>query len=313
MKVLWNTSNLFTNPRFLAGAGTAPSAKIYAYACAQLKHSLEVGKRVGAENYVFWGGREGYESLWNTEMKREQSHIAKFFHMAKDYANEIGFDAQMLLEPKPKEPTTHQYDFDAATTLNFMKEYGLDKDFKLNLEGNHANLAGHTYQHEIRVAREAGMLGSLDANQGDKLIGWDIDEFPSNLYEATAAMYEVVEAGQIGPRGGLNFDSKPRRTSWKPEDLFYSHIVGMDTFAAGLRVAAALKEDGYLDKVLKDRYASWDEGLGKSIEEGKEDFKSIEPTVLDTPQSELRAATQSDHLEQVKDTINHFMIETLAK
>ena len=313
MKVLWNTSNLFTNPRFLSGAGTAPSSEIYAYACAQLKHSLEIGKRVGSENYVFWGGREGYESLWNTEMKREQSHIAKRFHMAKDYANEIGFDAQMLLEPKPKEPTTHQYDFDAATTINFMREYGLDKDFKLNLEGNHANLAGHTYQHEIRVAREAGLLGSLDANQGDKLIGWDIDEYPSNLYETTAAMWEVIENGSIGPRGGLNFDAKPRRTSFKPEDLFYGHIVGMDSFAAGLRVAAAMKEDGFIDDVLKTRYASWDEGLGKEIEDGKEDFKSLEAKVIDTPQAQLRAATQSDHLEEIKDTINHYMIETLAK
>ncbi|MCW3763085.1 xylose isomerase [Weissella confusa] len=313
MKVLWNTSNLFTNPRFLEGAGTAPSAEIYAYAAAQLKHSLEVGKRVGSENYVFWGGREGYESLWNTDMKREQSHIAKFFHMAKDYANEIGFDAQMLLEPKPKEPTTHQYDFDAATTINFMREYCLDKDFKLNLEGNHANLAGHTYQHEIRVAREAGLLGSLDANQGDKLIGWDIDEYPSNLYETTAAMWEVIQNGSIGPRGGLNFDAKPRRTSFKPVDLFYGHIVGMDSFAAGLRVAAAMKEDGFLDDIIKERYSTWDEGLGKSIEDGNENFASLEEKVIDTPQSELLAATHSDHLEEIKDTINHYMIETLAK
>ena len=233
--------------------------------------------------------------------------------MAKDYANEIGFDAQMLLEPKPKEPTTHQYDFDAATTINFMREYGLDKDFKLNLEGNHANLAGHTYQHEIRVAREAGLLGSLDANQGDKLIGWDIDEYPSNLYETTAAMWEVVENGSIGPRGGLNFDAKPRRTSFTPKDLFYGHIVGMDSFAAGLRVAAAMKEDGFLDDIIKKRYATWDEGLGKSIEDGNENFASLEEKVIDTPQSELIAATHSDHLEEIKDTINHYIIETLAK
>lgn len=313
MKVLWNTSNLFTNPRFLAGAGTAPSATVYEYACAQLKHSLEIGKRVGAENYVFWGGREGYESLWNTDMKREQEHMATILHMAKDYANEIGFDAQMLLEPKPKEPTTHQYDFDAATTINFMREYGLAKDFKLNLEGNHANLAGHTYQHEIRVAREAGLLGSLDANQGDKLIGWDIDEYPSNLYETTAAMWEVVNNGSIGPRGGLNFDAKPRRTSYKPEDLFAGHIVGMDSFAAGLRVAAAMKEDGYIDDVVQTRYASWDDPFAQSIEKGHESFDSIESKVLDMPQEQLIASTQSDHLEQVKDTINHYIIETLAK
>ncbi|MCI1859441.1 MAG: xylose isomerase [Sporolactobacillus sp.] len=313
MKVLWNTSNLFTNPRFVAGAATSPYADIFAYAAAQLKHSLEIGKRVGAENYVFWGGREGYESLWNTDMKREQEHAAKFFHLAKDYANEIGFDAQMLLEPKPKEPTTHQYDFDAATTIAFMKEYGLDNDFKLNLEGNHANLAGHTYQHEIRVARTAGLLGSLDANQGDKLIGWDIDEYPSNLYETTAAMVEVVENGGIGPRGGLNFDAKPRRSSFKPEDLFYGHIVGMDSFAAGLRVAVQLKEDGYFDELLKNRYASYDRGIGAKIENGEADFKTLEAYMIDKPQSELIAATQSDHLEQIKDTINHYIIETLGK
>ena len=313
MKVLWNTSNMFTNPRFVEGAATSPSADIFAYAAAQLKHSLEIGKRVGAENYVFWGGREGYESLWNTNMKAEQEHAAKFFHMAKDYANEIGFDGQMLLEPKPKEPSTHQYDFDAATTIAFMKTYGLDKDFKLNLEGNHANLAGHTYQHEIRVAREAGLLGSLDANQGDKLIGWDIDEYPSNLYETTAAMYEVVENGGIGPRGGLNFDAKPRRSSFAPNDLFYGHIVGMDSFAAGLRVAMKMKEDGFLEDIVKNRYASYGSGIGADIESGKADFKSLEKYAIDKPQSELLAATSSDHLEEIKDTINHYIIDTLSK
>ncbi|MBA1433846.1 xylose isomerase [Bombilactobacillus bombi] len=313
MKVLWNTSNLFNNPRFVAGAATSPYADIFAYSAAQLKHSLEIGKRVGAQNYVFWGGREGYESLWNTDMKREQEHAAKFFHLAKDYAKEIGFDAQMLLEPKPKEPTTHQYDFDAATTIAFMKEYNLDKDFKLNLEGNHANLAGHTYQHEIRVARDAGLLGSLDANQGDKLIGWDIDEYPSNLYETVAAMYEVVQLGQIGPRGGLNFDSKPRRSSFEPNDLFYGHIVGMDSFAAGLRVALKLKEDKVLENLVSDRYSSYNSGIGAQIEAGKVNFKDMEDYIIDKTQAELRAATHSDHLEQIKDTINHYIVETLSK
>lgn len=313
MKVLWNTANMFTNPRFVEGAGTAPYADIFAYSAAQLKHSLEIGKRVGSENYVFWGGREGYESLWNTDLKREQDHAAKLFHMAKDYANEIGFDAQMLLEPKPKEPTTHQYDFDAATTIAFMKEYGLDKDFKLNLEGNHANLASHTYQHEIRIARTAGLLGSLDANQGDKLIGWDIDEYPSNLYETTAAMYEVVQNGSIGPRGGLNFDAKPRRSSFAPEDLFYGHIVGMDSFAAGLRVALRMKQDHYLDDIVEKRYSSFDSGLGADIESGKATMQSLEDYSLDKPQSHWIDATHSDHLEQIKDTINHYIVDTLGK
>ena len=310
-KVLWNTSNMFGNPRFVAGAATSPFADVFAYSAAQIKHSLEVGKRVGSENYVFWGGREGYESLWNTDMKLEQSHAAKLFHLAKDYANEIGFDAQFMLEPKPKEPMTHQYDFDAATTLNFLKEYGLENDFKLNLEGNHANLAGHTYQHEIRVAREAGMLGSLDANEGDKLIGWDIDEFPSNLYESVAAMTEVVEEGQIGPHGGLNFDSKPRRSSFEANDLFYSHIVGMDTFAAGLRVALKMKEDKVLDNVVADRYSSYKSGIGADIESGKAGLAELEAYTIDKTSKEIRDATHSDHLEQVKDTINHYIIDAL--
>ena len=213
VKLLWNTSSLFTNPRFVSGASTSPFADIYAYAGGQLKHSLEIAKRLGAENYVFWGGREGYENLWNTQMKREQEHMAKFFHMCHEYAKEIGLDAQFLIEPKAKEPTMHQYDFDAATAIAFLKTYDIDF-MKLNLEGNHANLAGHTYQHEIRTAREAGVLGSLDANQGDKLIGWDMDEFPTDLMETTTVMWEVLDEGQIGPHGGLNFDAKPRRTSF---------------------------------------------------------------------------------------------------
>lgn len=312
MKVLWNTANMFTNPRFVAGAATSPYADIYAYSAAQIKHSLEIGKRVGAENYVFWGGREGYESLWNTNMKMEQEHAAEFFHMAKDYANRIGFKAQFLLEPKPLEPTTHQYDYDAATTIGFMKQYGLDKDFKLNLEGNHANLAGHTYQHEIRVAREAGLLGSLDANQGDKLIGWDIDEYPSNLYETIGAMYEVIENGGIGRTGGLNFDAKPRRTSFEPDDLFIGHMVGMDTFAAGLKVAAKLKEDHVIDNVLQDRYDSYNSGVGRQIQSGTASIEDLENYIIDKPQKELRRATHSDHLEEIKNIINHYMIATLA-
>ncbi len=312
MQVLWNTSSLFTNPRFVSGGASSPSADIFAYSAAQLKNSLDIAKQVGSQNYVFWGGREGYESLWNTDMKREQEHLAKFCHMAKDYANEIGYDGQMLLEPKPKEPMTHQYDFDAATTLNFLKDYDLDKDFKLNLEGNHANLAGHTYQHEVRVAREANMLGSLDANEGDKLIGWDIDEYPSNLYETTAVMYEVLEAGSIGPKGGLNFDAKPRRSSFDAEDLFYGHIVGMDSFAAGLRVAAKMKEDKYLENLVANRYSTFDSGIGADIENGKADFKTLEEYAIDIPQADLIAATHSDHLEQVKDTINHYIVNTLG-
>ena len=313
VKLLWNTSSLFTNRRFLSGAATSPFAEIYAYAGGQLKHSLEIAKRLGAENYVFWGGREGYENLWNTDLKREQDHIARFFHMCVDYAKEIGLDAQFLIEPKPKEPTAHQYDFDAATSIAFLKTYELDPYFKLNLEGNHANLAGHSYQHEIRVARAAGMLGSLDANQGDKLIGWDIDEFPSDLYETTAVMHEVIAEGSIGPRGGLNFDAKPRRTSFTAEDLFRAHIVGMDSYAAGLLVAARMHEEGVITDLVAERYSSFDSGIGASVEDGTATLASLEEHALDIPQADLVAAVKSDHLESVKATINNYMIDALAE
>lgn len=313
VKLLWNTSSLFTNPRFLSGAATSPFSEIYAYAGGQLKHSLEIAKRLGAENYVFWGGREGYENLWNTDLKREQDHIARFFHMCVDYAAEIGLDSQFLIEPKPKEPTAHQYDFDAATSIAFLQTYGLADKFKLNLEGNHANLAGHTYQHEIRVARAAGMLGSLDANQGDKLIGWDIDEFPSDLYETTAVMHEVIAEGSIGPRGGLNFDAKPRRTSFTAEDLFRAHIVGMDSYAAGLLVAARMHEEGVINDLVAERYSSFDSGIGATVEDGTATLASLEEHALDIPQVELMAAVKSDHLESVKATINNYIVDTLGR
>lgn len=313
IKLLWNTSSLFTNPRFVSGASTSPFADIYAYAGGQLKHSLEIAKRLGAENYVFWGGREGYENLWNTQMKREQEHMAKFFHMCHDYAKEIGLDAQFLIEPKAKEPTMFQYDFDAATAINFLRTYDLMDVFKLNLEGNHANLAGHTYQHEIRTAREAGVLGSLDANQGDKLIGWDMDEFPTDLYETSTVMWEVLAEGQIGPHGGLNFDAKPRRTSFAAEDLFRSHIAGMDSFAAGLLVAAKMHEDKVIENLQAERYSSYDSGIGATVENGTASLASLEEYALDIPQSKLIEATKSDHLESVKATINNYIVEALAE
>ena len=312
IKLLWNTSSLFTNPRFVSGASTSPFADIYAYAGGQLKHSLEIAKRLGAENYVFWGGREGYENLWNTQMKREQAHMAKFFHMCHEYAQEIGLDAQFLIEPKAKEPTMHQYDFDASTAIAFLKTYDIDF-MKLNLEGNHANLAGHTYQHEIRTAREAGVLGSLDANQGDKLIGWDMDEFPTDLYETSTVMWEVLAEGQIGPHGGLNFDAKPRRTSFAAEDLFRSHIAGMDSFAAGLLVAAKMHEDKVIENLQAERYSSFDSGIGATVENGTASLASLEEYALDIPQSKLIEATKSDHLESVKATINNYMIDALAE
>lgn len=313
VKLLWNTSNMFTNPRFVSGAATSPFADIFAYSGAQIKHSLEITKRLGAENYVFWGGREGYENLWNTNLHREQEQQAMFFRMAVDYAKEIGLDAQFLIEPKPQEPTTHQYDYDAASTIAFLQTFDLKDHFKLNLEGNHANLAGHTFQHELRVAREAGMFGSIDASQGDKLIGWDIDEFPSDMYETIAVMWEVLSNGGIGKSGGLNFDAKPRRTSFSEEDLFLAHIVGIDSFAAGLIVAAKLRSDKVIEKVVERRYESFSHGIGADIESGAPSLTDLETYCLDKSQQDLISATRPDHMETIKANVNNYIVSALAE
>lgn len=238
-KLLWGTANCFSNPRYVHGAGTTSNAEVFAYAAAQIKKALEVTKELGGESYVFWGGREGYETLLNTNMELELDNFAKLLQMAVDYAKEIGFTGQFLIEPKPKEPTKHQYDFDTATVLAFLRKYNLEKYFKINIEANHATLAGHTFQHELHMARINNVLGSVDANQGDANLGWDTDQFPTNIYDSTLAMYEILKNGGIAP-GGLNFDSKVRRASFEPEDLFLAYIAGMDTFAKGLRVAYKL-------------------------------------------------------------------------
>ena len=230
---------MFSHPRFVHGSATSCNADVFAWGAAQVKKALEITHRLNGEGYVFWGGREGYETLLNTDMKLELDNLARMLRMAKDYAKEIGFEGQFYIEPKPKEPTKHQYDFDSATVIGFLKTYGLDKDFKLNIEANHATLAGHTFQHELRLARINGMLGSVDANMGDMLLGWDTDQFPTNIYDATLAMYEILEDGGF-KTGGLNFDSKIRRASIEVDDIFYAYIAGMDTFAKGLRVAAKL-------------------------------------------------------------------------
>lgn len=302
VKLLWNTANMFSNPRYVHGAATTSNADVFAYAAAQVKKGLETAVELGAENYVFWGGREGYESLLNTDMGLELDNLARFFHMAVEYAQEIGFTGQFLIEPKPKEPSKHQYDFDAATTIAFLQKYGLDKHFKLNLEANHATLAGHTFEHELRVARINNMLGSIDANQGDMLLGWDTDEFPTDLYSVTLAMYEILENGGIGA-GGVNFDAKVRRTSFEPEDLFYAHIAGMDTFAKGLKVAAKMKEDKFLDNLIAERYASFKSGIGADIVSGKANFKTLEAYALQN--SDIR--NKSNHLELVKARLNEYL------
>ena len=266
-KNLWGTANLFTNPCYMNGAGSTNSAEVYCFAAAQIKRSLDLTVKFGGKGYVFWGGREGYETLLNTDVKFELDNIAKLMHMAIDYGRSIGFTGDFYIEPKPKEPTKHQYDFDAATSINFLREYGLDKDFKLNIEANHATLAGHTFQHELRIAAINGMLGSIDANQGDLLLGWDTDEFPYSIYDTTFCMYEVLKAGGL-KNGGLNFDAKTRRPSCTHADLFKALILGMDSFALGLLKADALITDGRIDEFLKERYSSFESGIGAKILSG---------------------------------------------
>lgn len=303
-KLLWNTANMFSDPRWVHGAGTAPNADVFAYAAAKVKKGLEVGKELGAENYVFWGGREGYETLLNTDMGLELDNLARLFHMAKDYAKEINFDAQFLIEPKPKEPTKHQYDFDVATGLSFLQKYDLADHFKFNIEANHATLAGHTFEHELRVARINGMLGSVDANQGDPLLGWDTDEFPTDLYSTTLAMYEIIKNGGLGT-GGLNFDAKVRRGSFDPEDLFYAHIAGMDSFAIGAKVAQKLIDDKVLDNFIADRYSSYTEGIGLDIVEGRADLRSLEQYALNLDEIKNKSGRQ----EQLKAIVNQYILE----
>ncbi|MDU0812723.1 xylose isomerase [Bacillus siamensis] len=304
VKLLWNTANMFTNPRFVHGAATSCNADVFAYAAAQVKKGLETAKELGAENYVFWGGREGYETLLNTDLKFELDNLARFMHMAVDYAKEIGYTGQFLIEPKPKEPTTHQYDTDAATTIAFLKQYGLDSHFKLNLEANHATLAGHTFEHELRMARVHGLLGSVDANQGDPLLGWDTDEFPTDLYSATLAMYEILQNGGLGS-GGLNFDAKVRRSSFEPDDLLYAHVAGMDAFARGLKVAHKLIEDRVFEDVIQHRYRSFTEGIGLEIAEGRADFKTLEQYALNNQPIKNESGRQ----ERLKAILNQYILE----
>lgn len=277
VKLLWGTANVFSNPRYMNGASTNPDFNVLACAATQVKNALDATIELGGENYVFWGGREGYMSLLNTNMKREQEHLAKFLHLAKDYARKNGFKGWFFIEPKPMEPTKHQYDFDAATVVGFLRHFGLDKDFKLNIEVNHATLAGHSFQHDLQVSADAGMLGSIDANRGDAFNGWDTDQFPIDLYELTEAMLVILEAGGL-QGGGVNFDAKVRRNSTDLNDMFIAHISAMDAFARAMTVANNILEKSDYRKMRIDRYASFDSGNGKAFEEGKltlEDLRNI--------------------------------------
>ena len=303
VKLLWGTANMFSNPRYMHGASTSCNADAFAYAAAQVKKCLEVTHELGGVNYVFWGGREGYQNLYNTDLKRELDHMGRFMHLAVDYAKQIGFTGQFLIEPKPKEPTKHQYDSDAAACLNFLRAYDLMDDFKLNLETNHATLAGHTMMHELDYAGGQGALGSIDANTGDLLLGWDTDQFPTDIYLTTQCMLMILKYGGLAP-GGVNFDAKVRRESFEPIDLFHAHVGGMDAFARGLKIAAAIRADGELDAFVKERYSSWDSGIGAEIESGAANFESLEAYMQE--QGEINP-NESGRQEMLEHLVNRYL------
>ncbi|MBC7745218.1 MAG: xylose isomerase [Flavobacterium sp.] len=302
IKLLWGTANLFSNPRYMNGAASNPDFHVLAHGAAQVKAALDATIQLGGENYVFWGGREGYMSLLNTNMKREQEHLARFFHTAKDYARKNGFKGTFLIEPKPSEPSKHQYDFDCGTVIGFLTRFNLDKDFKINIEVNHATLAGHTFQHELQTAADAGMLGSVDANRGDYQNGWDTDQFPNNLNELTEAMLIFLEAGGL-QTGGVNFDAKIRRNSTDSADLFYAHIGGMDTFARALITADSILQNSDYKKIRSDRYASFDSDKGKEFEEGKLSLEDLRTYAIEKGEPAVISGKQ----EFIENMINRFI------
>ncbi|HCL96890.1 MAG TPA: xylose isomerase, partial [Verrucomicrobiales bacterium] len=301
-KLLWGTACLFGHPRYAQGAATSPDANVFAYGASQIKHALEATHRLGGEGYTFWGGREGYATLLNTDMKRELDHLATMLHLAVDHAKKIGYTGQFYIEPKPREPSTHQYDSDSAACLNFLREYDLLDHFKLNIETNHATLAGHTMEHELDVAIGSNALGSIDANRGDELIGWDTDQFPTNVYDTTQVMIRVLEMGGF-TTGGLNFDAKRRRESHEPEDLFHAHIGGMDAFARGLKIAHKIIEDGRMKAFVSDRYASYDSGIGSEIESRSTTLDALDTHAqgIDAPQ------LASGRQEMLENIINDYL------
>lgn len=302
INLLWGTANLFTHPRYQAGAATNPDPHVFAYAGAQVKHAMNATHALGGQGYTFWGGREGYETLLNTNMKQEREQLARLLYMAVDYKKEIKFQGQLYIEPKPMEPTKHQYDSDAEACLNFLREFGLKNYFKLNIETNHATLAGHTVVHELQVARHANALGSIDANYGDTLLGWDTDQFPTNIYLTTEIMLEVLRMGGF-TTGGLNFDAKVRRPSHDPIDVAYAHIGAMDAFARGLEIAHAIQEDGRLEKAIEERYRAWQSEFGKHVLSGKGTFKDCEFFVSVNGEPTPRSGRQ----EMLENLINEFL------
>lgn len=302
IKLLWGTANCFGHPRYMHGASTSCNADVFAYAAAQVKKAIDITMELGGMGYVFWGGREGYETLLNTDMSLENDNYARFLKMAVDYARGKGYQGDFYIEPKPKEPTKHQYDFDAATVLGFLRKYGLEKDFKINIEANHATLAGHTFEHELCVCRINGVLGSVDANQGDCLLGWDTDQFPVNVYDATYAMYQIIQAGGF-QNGGLNFDAKTRRGSNTVEDIFLAHIAGMDTFALGLKKAYKIIEDGRIDKFVEERYASYKSGIGAKIVSGAATLEELSTYALSLEADVKPASGRQEYLESIVNAV----------
>lgn len=301
-KLLWGTANCFTNPRYMHGAGTSCEADAFAFAAAQIKKAIEITTALNGDGYVFWGGREGYETLLNTDMGLELDNMARLMRMAVNYAHSIGFKGDFYIEPKPKEPTKHQYDFDVSTVLAFLRKYGLDKDFKMNIEANHATLAQHTFQHELRVARVNGVFGSIDANQGDLLLGWDTDQFPTNVYDTSMCMYEVLKAGGF-TKGGLNFDAKTRRGSFELEDIFHAYIAGMDAFALGLRIADRLIQDGRIDQFIEDRYSSFRTGIGADIVSGKASIFDLEAYAISLGDVKTLKSGRQEYLESIVNSV----------
>lgn len=302
MKLLWGTANVFSHPRYMNGASTNPDFALLTHAAAQVKAAIDATVELGGENYVFWGGREGYVSLFNTNTKRELEHFAKFLSAARDYGRSVGFNGTFLIEPKPMEPTKHQYDFDSQTVIGFLRHHGLAGDFKVNVEANHATLAGHSFAHELRMCADANLLGSIDANRGDPQNGWDTDQFPTNLYDAVEGILQVLEAGGLG-RGGLNFDAKTRRESVDMEDIFIGHIGGMDTFARGLEVAHALLEQGGINDLRDARYKSFDEGEGARFERGELGLSDLR----DLAETRGEPVRTSGKQEQFENLINQYL------
>ena len=302
VKLLWATANLFSNPRYMNGAATNPDFHVLTHGAAQVKAALDATIALNGENYVFWGGREGYMSLLNTNMKREKEHLARFLHTAKDYARKNGFKGSFFIEPKPCEPSKHQYDYDSETVIGFLRQFDLLNDFKLNIEVNHATLAGHTFQHELQIAADTGMLGSIDANRGDYQNGWDTDQFPNNINELVEAMLVIIEAGGFAG-GGINFDAKIRRNSTDPEDLFHAHIGGMDTFARSLIIADAVLQKSDYKKIRSERYASYDNGKGKEFEQGKLSLEDLRAYAVENGEPAIKSGKQ----EYVENLINRFI------